>query len=110
MSDYMEKLSGKRADCAAELDAAKAKDYTPEIDAEVAAFRATVVEKYEKKKAAEIVRHTHRLELLDELVADAAETANEEATEVEENIATPIEVNTLSNSVDAGFVEQVTGG
>lgn len=113
MSEYLSKLKEKRDACAGDLDAARAKDFTPEIDAEVAAFRATLVEKYNKKKDAEIIRQSHRLELLDELVADARaeETASKEATEVEEeNTANVVEVNTLSNSVDAGIAEQVTGG
>lgn len=70
MSEIVNGLLAKRTECESALENAKARDYSPEIEAEVAEYKATVVEKYEKARATEIQKQTARLELLGELIAE----------------------------------------
>lgn len=98
MSEIKNGLLAKRAECESALESAKARDYSPEIEAEVAAYKATVVEKYEKSRASEIQKQTHRLELLDELIED--ENNKEATNRAEENLANDTQNNDVRVVVD----------
>ena len=103
MSEIVNGLLAKRAECESALKNVRARDYSPEIEAEVAGYKATVVEKYEKARATEIQKQTARLELLDELIAE--ENDKGETHVAEENLADDTKNSDVCVVVDPCSVE-----